>query len=372
MKFTVNQKELLTNLLIVNKAVSNKNIQPLLSGIYLEATSNNKLVIRGTDMELGIESEISSFVEETGKIVVPSKYLVELVRKMPMVDLEFTTGESNQIKISYGVSEVKLNYYEGGEYPSIHDFEGECFLKLKGNDLINAIVLTQVVVSTDSTRPIFTGTLIEIKDKIVNFVSSDTHRLCHTYIDEMETNTDSWEAIVPAKSLKEVSYIIDEDDDIEIHFTNNRVLFKIKNVKIVSRLIEGKFVNYQQVIPKEFNTDINIIKKSLLDSLERAFVLTRDELKSRLNTVKFNIKEKVMILSSRASEIGDIYEEIPIYLEGNEIELGFNGKYLIEILRNIESDEIKLKLNDPQSPGIIMGNEANQKFIYLILPVRLQ
>lgn len=371
MKFTVNQKELLTNLLIVNKAVSNKNIQPLLSGIYLEA-NNNKLIIRGTDMELGIESEIKALVEEPGKVVVPSKYLVELVRKMPMVDLEFSTEDNNQIKIMYGISEVKLNFYEGDEYPKIHDFEGECFLKIKGDDLINAIVLTQVVVSTDGTRPIFTGTLIEINDKRVNFVASDTHRLCHTYVNQIETNVENWEAIVPAKSLKEVSYIVDEEDEIEIHLTSNRALFKINNIKVVSRLIEGKFVNYRQVIPKEFNTEINIIKKSFLDSLERAFVLTRDELKSRLNTVKLNIKEKVMILSSKATEIGDIYEEIPIYLEGNEIELGFNGKYLIEILRNIESDEIKVKLNDPQSPGIITGSEETQKFIYLILPVRLQ
>lgn len=372
MKFTVNQKELLTNLLIVNKAVSNKNIQPLLSGIYLEADKNNKLIIRGTDMEMGIESEVKALVEEPGKIVVPSKYLVELIRKMPMIDLEFSTRENNQIKINYGVSEIKLNYYEGSEYPTIHDFKGECFLKIKGNDLINAIVLTQVVVSTDSTRPIFTGTLLEIRDKKLNFVSSDTHRLCHTFVEKIETNTESWEAIVPSKSLKEVSYIVNEEEDVEIHLTNNRALFKINNIKVVSRLIEGKFVNYNQVIPKEFGTEINIIKKSLLNSLERAFVLTRDELKSRLNTVKLNIKEKIMILSSKATEIGDIYEEIPIYLEGKEIELGFNGKYLIEILRNIDSDEIKIKLNDPQSPGIITENKENQKFIYLILPVRLQ
>lgn len=372
MKFTVNQKELLTNLLIVNKAVSNKNIQPLLSGIYLEAQSGNKLIIRGTDMELGIESEVGALVEETGKIVIPSKYFVEIVRKLPMVDLEFSTEENSQIKIIYGSSEINLNFYEGSEYPSIHDFEGECLLKMKGKDLVKAISLTQVVVSTDMTRPIFTGILLEIKNGKVNFVSSDTHRLCYTYVEDIETNVEKWESIIPAKSLKEVAFILDEDEDIEIHITSNRILFKSKNIKVVSRLIEGKFVNYEQVIPKDFSNEINIMKKSLLDSLERAFVLTRDELKSKLNTVKFDIKEKVLILSSKASEVGDIYEEIPIYLTGEGLELGFNGKYLIEILRNIEGDEITLKINDPQSPGIINGNQGNEKFIYLILPVRLQ
>lgn len=372
MKFTVNQKELLNNLLIVNKAVSNKNIQPLLSGIYLEAKEDNKLIIRGTDMELGIESEVSALVEESGKIVLPSKYFVEIVRKLPMMDLELSTEENSQIKIIYGSSEIKLNYFEGSEYPSIHDFEGECILKIKGDDLVNAISLSQVVVSTDMSRPIFTGILLEIKNDKLNFVSSDTHRLCYTYIENIEKNVDRWESIVPAKSLKEVAYIIHEDEEIEIHITSNRILFKSGNIKVTSRLIEGKFVNYEQVIPKEFSTDINIIKKSLLDSLERAFVLTRDEIKSKLNTVKFNIKEKVLIISSRASEVGDIYEEIPIYLQGKEIELGFNGKYLIEILRNIDGEEISIKLNDPQSPGIIKGNQGNEKFIYLILPVRLQ
>lgn len=372
MKFTVNQKELLNNLLIVNKAVSNKNIQPLLSGIYLESREDNKLIIRGTDMELGIESEVSAIVEESGKIVLPSKYFVEIVRKLPMMDLEFMTEESNQIKIVYGSSEIKLNYFEGSEYPSIHDFEGECVLKIKGEDLVNAISLAQVVVSTDMSRPIFTGILMEIKGEKLNFVSSDTHRLCYTYIENIEKNQESWESIVPAKSLKEVAYIIHEDEEIEINITSNRILFKSRNIKVTSRLIEGKFVNYEQVIPKEFSTDINILKKSLLDTLERAFVLTRDEIKSKLNTVKFNIKEKVLIVSSRASEVGDIYEEIPVYLQGRELELGFNGKYLIEILRNIDGEEISIKLNDPQSPGIIKGTQGSENFIYLILPVRLQ
>lgn len=372
MKFTVNQKELLSSLLIVNKAVSNKNIQPLLSGIYLEAAEGNKLIIRGTDMELGIESEVNALVEEKGKIVIPSKYFVEIVRKLPLIDLEFRKEENNQIKILYGTSEINLNYYEGDEYPSIHDFEGECLLTMKGRDLVKAITLTQVVVATDMTRPIFTGILLEIKNGRVNFVSSDTHRLCYTYVEEAEANVEKWESIVPAKSFKEVAFILDEEEDIDIHITSNRILFKCGNIKVVSRLIEGKFVNYEQVIPKSFTNEINIMKKSLLDSLERAFVLTRDELKSKLNTVKFNIGEKVLILSSRASEVGDIYEEIPIYLQGEGLELGFNGKYLIEILRNIEGEEITLKLNDPQSPGIIKGNQGNENFIYLILPVRLQ
>lgn len=372
MKFTVGQKELLTNLLIVNKAVSNKNIQPLLSGIYLEATENNQLIIRGTDMELGIEGSANALVEESGKIVIPAKYFVEIVRKLPMVDIEFKTEENGQIKISYGKSEVNLNYYEGSEYPSIHDFEGECVFNLKGEDLVRAINLTQVVVSTDGTRPIFTGILFEIKEGRLNFVSSDTHRLCHTYLEKIDTNVDKWESIIPAKSLKEVAFIINEDEEVGVHITSNRILFQSRNIKVVSRLIEGKFVNYEQVIPKEFTTEANIMKKTLLDSLERAFVLTRDELKTKMNTVKLNLKETMMILSSKASEIGDIYEEIPLMLTGKELELGFNGKYLIEILRNIEGEEITLKLNDPQSPGIIKGIEGNEQFIYLILPVRLQ
>lgn len=372
MKFTVGQKDLLSKLLIVNKAVSNKNLQPLLSGIYLEATDQNKLILRGTDMELGIEAEISALVEETGKVVLPSKYLVEIVRKLPPLDIDFITEDNGQIKIRYGQSEVNLNFFDGSDYPSIHDFTGECTLTLKGEDLIKAINLTQVVVASDNTRPIFTGILLEIKDGKVNFVSSDTHRLCHTYIEKVQATVDHWESVVPARSMKEVAFVLNEEDEVEINITGNRILFNNHHIKVVSRLIEGKFVNYEQVIPKEFSTNANISKKTFLDALERAFVLTRDEIKSKLNTVKLGIRDKVLILSSKASEVGDIYEELPIFLEGKEMEVGFNGKYMIEILRNIEGEEVTLRLNDAQSPGIIRGTEGKEKFIYLILPVRLQ
>lgn len=372
MKFTVGQKELLSNLLIVNKAVSSKNIQPLLSGIYLEGTEENRLILRGTDMELGIETSVKALVEETGRIVIPGKYFVEMVRRLPMADIEFETEENGQVKISYGKSEVRLNYYSGDEFPPIHDFHGDCTIDIKGEDLVRAVSLNQVVVSTDTTRPIFTGILLELKEGKMNFVSSDTHRLCHTYLEDIKANQSSWESIIPAKALKEAAFIINEEDDVQINITGNRILFQCRNIKVVSRLIEGKFVNYQQVIPREFSTEANILKKTFLDALERAFVLTRDELKSKMNTVKLDFREGILILSSRATEIGDIYEELPILRNGQDLELGFNGKYLIEILRNIEGEEITIRLNDPHSPAIIQGREGKENFLYLILPVRLQ
>lgn len=374
MKFTINQKKLIQQLNIVNKGILNNNTQPILSGIYIEATSYNKLILRGTDMEIGIECQIEITVEEPGKIVIPSKYFVEMIKRLPEIDLYFTTTDNKQLKINYGASELKLNFYNGEEYPTIHDFIGDIIFKIKGKDLNKGIQRAKVAVSNDLSRPIFTGILFKINENRLNFVSSDTHRLCYTSI-LLNNINNNIEVIVPMKSLKEISYIIDKEDSVEIHLTNNRILFKIENIKIISRLIEGKFVNYRQVIPSQFNIEFKIMRKKFLETLNRAFLLTRDEIKSKLNTIKLNINKNKLVISCESSEIGYIYEEIPIYLndENNNkiLELGFNAKYLIEILRALDTEEVIVKLSTPQNPGIIEPVSDTEDVLYLILPVRL-
>ena len=371
MKFIINQKDLIKQLNIVNRGISNNNTHPILNSIYIEATTYNTLILRGTDMELGIECQLDINVEEPGKIVIPSKYFVEMIKKLPAIDLYFTTSKNKQLKIDYDTSELKLNFYDGEEYPIIHDFTGNIIFTMKGEDLKKGIQRAQVAVSSDLSRPIFTGILFEIKENRIHFVSSDTHRLCHTSMVLNINNIKNNEVIVPMKSLKEIISIINSEDSVEIHLTNNRILFKIKNIKIVSRLIEGKFVNYEQVIPNQFAIELKIMRRNFLETLDRAFLLTRDKLKSNLNTVKLNIKGNKLIVSCESSEIGDIYEEIPIYSNGKNLELGFNAKYLIEILRVINTEEIIIKLITPQNPCVIEPVSDVEDILYLILPVRL-
>ena len=378
MKFYINQKVLDNHLAIVSKGVSSKNIQPILSGIYLEAREDNTLILRGTDMEIGIEAIVDAVVEEPGKIVIPSKYFVEMVRKLPGIDIYFEQSGEGQIKIKYGHSELNLNFLSGDDYPSLMDFKGDHEFKIKGKDLLSGISLAGVAISTDTSRPIFTGVLMEISGNKINFVSSDTHRLA--FVSEAISGSveGSVEAIIPGKSLKEVTGIASEDDEVDIEVSNNRILFKNKNKKILSRLIEGKFVNYSQVIPKEFKSNFNVLRKSFLETLERAFLLTRDESKSKLNTVKISVEPTKMIISCKATEIGDSYEEISIFLDGDDMELGFNAKYLIEMLRALKTEEISFRLTGPQSASIIKPVEEDEKnenpedTLFLILPVRLQ
>lgn len=376
MKFYINQKVLDTNLSIVNKGVSGKNIQPILSGIYLEAKEDNTLILRGTDMEIGIEAIVDAVVEEPGKIVIPSKYFVDMIRKLPAMDIYFEQSGEGQIKIKYGHSELNLNFLSGDDYPSLMDFTGDHAFTMKGKDLLSGISLASVAISADTSRPIFTGVLMEMEGKKINFVSSDTHRLA-LVSEVLSGNVEGKvEAIIPGKSLKEVSNIASDDDEVEIEVSSNRIIFKNKNKKILSRLIEGKFVNYSQVIPKEFKSNFKVLRKSLLETLERAFLLTRDENKSKLNTVKINVEPTKMIISCKATEVGDIYEEIPIFLDGEDMELGFNAKYLIEMLRALKTEEISFSLTGSQSASIIKpideGEEKTEDTLFLILPVRLQ
>lgn len=375
MRFYVNKQKLDSTLSIVSKGVSQKNIQPILSGIYMEATTNNCLILRSTDMEIGIECVIDAVVEEPGKIVVLGKFFVDLIKRLPNIDLFFKVLENGQIKIEYGKAELKLNCLDGSEYPSLMEFEGEVNFTMKSEYLKEGIEGALVSVSGDSSRPIFTGVLLEIvKDKI-NFVSSDTHRLSFIsqFLNENEAN---YKAIVPGKALKEVANIIDKDqENIEIEISKNRIIFKSKNIKILSRLIEGNFVNYKQVIPEIFCNEFKIMRKNLLETLKRATLLTNEESKTKLNTIKIKIEETKLIVSGKSLEVGDIYEEISIFGEGEDLELGFNGKYMIEILEALKSEEISIKLTGSQSAGIIepvLEGDEKKEILYLILPVRLQ
>ncbi|NMA03240.1 MAG: DNA polymerase III subunit beta, partial [Clostridiales bacterium] len=225
---------------------------------------------------------------------------------------------------------------------------------------------TVFATAEDGTRPILTGVLVETGEGMLNMVALDGYRVALRKSDIESQLSDK--VVIPGKTLNEINRIMDggEDEKVQISLTDNHALFTVNNTKLVSRLLEGEFINYNQIIPKEFKSRIKIETKQLLDSIERASLLGKE---GRNNLVKFTITDEKMIINSN-SELGNVHEEIEIELEGDDLQIAFNSRYFIEALRVVDDDVIYLEFTTNLSPGIIKPI-SNDNTIHLILPVRL-
>ncbi len=365
MKVICSQKDLANAVSIVQKAVSTKTTLPILKGILLEA-KNNVLKLVGNDLDIGIENYFETQVIKEGSIVISSKIFTEIVRKLPDSDVEIEVDDANNVSIVCANSSFKLVGQPAVEFPELpYVKEGSTYL-IDKELLRNMIRQTIFATSQDETRPVLTGALIEIVDNELSMVAIDGYRLAlrKAYIDTDINNR----AVIPSKTLSEVNRILGNESkgNINISFTDKHILFSIDETRIISRLLEGEFINYKQIIPNENKSKVKVNTKELLDSIERASLLAKE---GKNNLIKFSIKDECMSISSNV-EIGSANEEVRIELEGNDVDIGFNSKYLIEALKVIDSEEIYAEFTTSVSPCIIKPSD-NENYIYLVLPVRL-
>jgi DNA polymerase-3 subunit beta len=377
LKFVCNKNNLLLGVTIVQKAVSAKNTMPILGCIYLEAADDHTLVLRTTDLEFGIEHVISVETIEPGKAVLPAKYFIDIVRHLPDTEIMFElAGES--MLVTYAKSRMIINTYPADEFPNLPVINNIASFTLNSATFKKAVKQAAVALAIDNNRPMFTGILLEYKgENSLTIVATDTHRLAYnTEIvkdieQSSELNGNLLQIIVPGKVLIEVCRILDTDSMINLIIgKNNQVAFKFSSTLIYSRLILGQYPNYRQVMPNAFKAEAIINTKDLLNSLERAALLIReDESKKRPNNVKLNFQEESLTLDSYAQEVGNIHEEINIQLSGEEINISFNARYLLDAVKVIDDEKIRFKFTGPLSPATIEP-AAGDGFIYLILPVR--
>lgn len=367
MKLTANKSNLSFGVQVVQRAVSSKNPLPVLSGILLKI-KNGQLIFTATDLEMGIECSVPVDVQEEGGVVLPSRYFGEIVRKLPDVKISLAVNkENNNALIRYGQSEFNLLGMSLEDYPILPSVDSESTLILKQNVFKNMIKQVSFSISTDDNRPVFTGILMEIENGSIKLIATDTHRLAFRS-SKIENNLDMIKTtIIPGKTLNELNRIMNGDsEELKIAFGDNQIVFEMPGIRLVSRLIEGQFPNYKQVIPQGCKSKIKIKTKEFLEATERASLLAKEG----ANVIKLNIKADKMVISSNSPEIGKIEEQIDIEMEGEEAQIAFNSKYLIDVLKVIDVDEILLELTGSLSPGIIKPLEG-EDYIYLILPIRL-
>ncbi|MGM0501537.1 MAG: DNA polymerase III subunit beta [Bacillota bacterium] len=366
MKIKVRQKDLYQGIQTAAKAVSSKTTLPILSGVLLE-TVDDKIKLVGTDLEIGIECFVNAEIISEGSIVLPAKYLTSIVRELPAEEIILTTEDSNNTsQIKCGNSQFNIHGSPADEFPLLPEVDSGINFSLEQNKLKEIINQIEFAVSDDESKPFLNGGLFLVTEQMIKVVATDTYRLAYreNEIEDKDLNIDQF--IVPRKTLNELNKLLtDSEEEVNINITENQALFNFSGISIVSRLIEGQFPNYKQVIPDKNKTTATIDKNELLHATKRAALLAKQD----SNIIKINLKSDKLVITANTPEVGQAYEEVPIELTGEETEIAFNAQYLIDCLKVISEDKVNLELSGSLSPGVIK-TDNEYEYIYVIMPVR--
>lgn len=372
MKISCDKEKLQHAVQIVQKAVSSKATLPILSGIFLSA-EDNKLQLQATDYEIGICCTLDAQVDIAGKIVVSGRYFQELVKRLPGDIVEIAASdEDHTIKITAGASQFNLLSLPAIEFPALKSLfdktTGINSFTIKDNVLRELIKKTTFACSTEESRPIFTGALLELTEEDVRMVATNTHRLAFkkSAIESIKSN--NLKIIIPSKILNELARLLTSElpIDVSVCWEKSKMAFSFENVYIESRLIEGQYPDYNRVIPPKFDTVSTINTALFMDAVERVSLMAKD---GEYNIIKFQFNSNEVIITSNNPDIGKAYENIPAQTAGTEIAIAFNAKYVTDILKNIGSTELYFSLNTPLSPASITPINDNT-YTYIITPVR--
>ena len=364
MLFNCSGVELSEGFLRVSKAISNKITNPILEGIKIVA-EDNTILLSATDTDLSIEKKIKADVKVEGETVVPGRFITEFVKKLTNSEIELEVNDKNQLFIRYEDNESVIQCYNSEQYPGFKKVGTEEYFGIKEKELKALINKSIFSVAIDDSRPILKGVLFDINKKEISSVALDGYRLAKVkkIIDSEIVKS----IVIPARSLIEVSKMLEDTDEIiNIYIDNNAIMIDKDDTKILSRLLEGDFINYRQIIPANYETFVNVNKIQLEDALERVSLLTKV---GQNNYVKFEIKESIMGLSS-TSEIGNINEKISCVTNGKDLEIAFNPRFILESLKAVTNEFVKICFNKSANPCVIVPTEQDE-FLYLILPVRM-
>lgn len=363
MKIICSKSNLQKSVNIVMKAVPGKTTMPILECILIDA-STNEIKFTSNDMELGIETKVAGTVVEKGIIALDAKIFSEIVRKLPDNEVTIATDEKLQAVITCEKSKFNISGKSGDDFSYLPYVEKNDSITISQFTLKEIIRQTIFSIAPNENNKMMTGELFEIKDNLLRVVSLDGHRIAIRKI-ELKESYPAKKVVVPGKTLSEVSKILsgEMEDEVSLFFTDNHIVFEFENTVVVSRLIEGEYFRIDQMLSSDYATKVEINKREFLNCIDRATLLVNE---SDKKPIIINIGDHAMELKIN-SQIGSMNEEIDIIKEGKDIMIGFNPKFLMDALRVIDDETIKIYLVNPKAPCFIRDDE--QSYIYLILPV---
>jgi len=371
MRFIISKAKLLGALNIVSKAVTSKTPIAVLTGIKFELNEDGLRLI-GSDTDLSISTFINTEINnekvitvfETGACVLNAKYITEIVRKLDGERVEIELVDGNLIKIVDAKSNFSLNSINVNDFPFIDFSFDNNVIKLKGDVLKQIISQTKFATSQKETRPILTGVNFKIDGNILEAVATDTYRLAKKKV--VIGDTAYFNVTIPARNLDEVYKIVDGGEDIVINFFDKKVLFKVDNTIISTRVISGIYPDTTKLIPESFENKLTTLTSEFVSAIDRASLLSSD----RNNIVKLSMSGEKVEVSSRSQEIGSVVEKISNYdYSGNKLEISFSAQYITDAIKAIGSNDVELCLNGEMKPFIVK-NKEDDSVLQLVLPVR--
>lgn len=371
MKFTINKNELLKNLNIVTKAISSKNVIPILNGIMFNLTTEG-LELTGSDSELTIKTFISKEniinIENTGSVIVPSKFILDIIRKMPNEVINFELFEGYKLKIFTDVNNYNLNCFDSSEFPVVKMEESKTPLYFNVGEFKKMIDQTVFAISTQELRPLLTGVNIHVAANILEVVATDSYRLAKKTVKLEDKVSEDINIIIPGKNLLELVKTFDKmDSNLELHIFNNKILFKFDNVSFQSNLLNGTYPNTANLIPNEFSITTTTSLKEFNDAVDRASLLTQGKDK---NVVIMNLKDNNMLITSYASELGKVEEKLLVESSTDaDISISYSAKYMMDALKTFDDEKILILLNSDVKP-IVVKSVNDESLIQLILPIK--
>ena len=374
MKLTCSPDALSQALQVVSRAVSPRTTLPILNNVLLE-TSPEGLRLTATNMEIGIVDQVDAEVSSEGSVTLPAKLLTEFVAQLhePQMEMELDAATQTLTVRCGPYHDVKIKGIDATEFPPLPAREDGLKIEIDQADLVPAIDQTVVAASSDDGRPVLTGVLTQIEGQTVTLAATDGHRLAvrtlKTSGDGAAEGGDGPESvIIPARALMELSRILKGDGKVEVALarSRNHVFFTLPRVQLMSRLIEGTYPNYSQVIPDQSNTTITLSTKELHERARAVAIFARDS----ANVVRIKTEAGEISISANTSEVGSSEATVSAEIDGADIQIAFNSRYLLDVLGLLGSDKVTLGFNGPLSPGVVKP-AGRDDYTYVIMPVRV-
>jgi DNA polymerase-3 subunit beta len=374
MKFKINQDHFSNGLQQVLNVVASRSTMPILSNVLIEAEEGH-ISLTTTNLDLGIRCRIKAEVTDTGSITLPVRKLATIVKELPVNDVFLETSEKNQAKITSGGSLFKIMGINSEEFPPLPTFENRKVFELSQDEIVNMLKSVSYAQSTDENRYILNGVYFKFADEKLTLVATDGRRLGLTGLDLEVSEENTGSLILPAKTVAELERLMGKGEKVNIAFNDRQAAFEIgldeagdsglvDHLYLVSKIVEGNYPNYRQVIPKETEHRVKIERELMLECVHRAALVTSD----KSNSVKIKVSKNLLEISGQSSEYGESHESMAIAYDGPEVQVAFNPQFLMEPLKALNKDEVFFEFKDELSPGLF---KTLDNFICVIMPLRL-
>ena len=374
MKFKINQDHFSNGLQQVLNVVASRSTMPILSNVLIEAEEEH-ISLTTTNLDLGIRCRIKAHVSDTGSITLPVRKLATIVKELPVNEVFLETNKSNQAKITSGGSLFKIMGIGSEEFPPLPTFENRKVFELAQDEIVNMLKSVSYAQSTDENRYILNGVYFNFADEKLTLVATDGRRLGLTGLELEVSEENAGSLILPAKTVAELERLMGKGEKVNIAFNDRQAAFEIglddagdsglvDHLYLVSKIVEGNYPNYRQVIPKETEHRVKVERELMLECVHRAALVTSD----KSNSVKIKISKNLLEISGQSTEYGESHESMAIAYDGPEVQVAFNPQFLMEPLKALTKDEVFFEFKDELSPGLF---KTLDNFICVIMPLRL-